>query len=138
MKLVRAELWRRLNERLVILPLCGAVGDQSPRVLLYARQEAEMRKRRGRAERQEIAERVADAVELALAYAKPQTSNIPVKLRARRLGLTCIKISREQRDWADAARRDMIQSGNDRGGWWPVRVQRVVDTFDRRKELGPF
>ena len=54
-----------------VLPLCSPSGDQSPHFLLYGKQEKEMRQRRGVTEREEIAQRVADAVERALACTPP-------------------------------------------------------------------
>ena len=69
---IRVELRRRLGSQIQILPICSAAGDQSPHFLLYGKQEEEMRLRRGVTERQEIARRVADAVECALAHTHPE------------------------------------------------------------------
>lgn len=75
---VSADFWhdtreavrRRLGADVHILAQCAAAGDQSPH-LLYRRQAEEvMAKRRGLTRRQEIARRIAGAVEDALSVAR--------------------------------------------------------------------
>jgi hypothetical protein len=61
----RAEIRSRLGKDLFVFAQCGAAGDQSPHFLLYKNVEADMRTRAGISERQEIAERIAHAVERA-------------------------------------------------------------------------
>lgn len=135
---VRVELKRRLGARLFVMGMCGAAGDQSPHFLLYGREEAEMRQRRGVTERQEIAARVADAVERALACTRPPAGEQPLVVRVRRLGLSRIRVTQAQRDWAEAARREAIGNGSDPKSWWPLRLQHVVDSFDHPGKAGPF
>lgn len=60
---VRAEIRRRHSPDLFVLPQCSAAGDQSPHPLIYKTAEVETRKKRGVTERQEVAERIADAVD---------------------------------------------------------------------------
>lgn len=60
---VREALRKRLHADLFVLPQCGAGGDQSPHLLYRKRAEAIMLERRGITRRQEIARRIADAVE---------------------------------------------------------------------------
>ncbi|MEI8316295.1 MAG: hypothetical protein WCG79_12710, partial [Verrucomicrobiota bacterium] len=60
---VRVELRRRFGKQLQVLAWCAPAGDQSPHFLIHKREEEEMRRRRGVTERQEIAQRVGDAVE---------------------------------------------------------------------------
>jgi hypothetical protein len=97
-----------------------------------------MRRRRGVTERQEIAIRVADAVERALACTPSPAGEAPFAARTRRMGLSRMRVTQEQRDWADKARHDAIRSGSDPKSWWPMRLQHVVDSFDRPGRLGPF
>ncbi len=75
---VRLEVRRRLARDIFLLPQCAAAGDESPHLLFRARAEEVMRQRRGLSRRQEIARRVADAVESVLPLAKQdiQTSLI--------------------------------------------------------------
>lgn len=135
---IRVELRRRLGAGLFVLAMCGVAGDQSPHFLLYSREEADMRRRRGLTERQEIAARVADAVERALACTRPPTDAPCVAVRAKQLGLTRLRITKEQRDWAVTARQNAIQKGSDPKGWWPERLRHVADAFDHPGKGGPF
>jgi len=59
----REELRRRHGRDLFVLPQCAPAGDQSPHFLLFEDLEAAMRQRRGISERQEIARRIANAVD---------------------------------------------------------------------------
>jgi hypothetical protein len=135
---VRTELRRRLGGHLSVLAMCGAAGDQSPHGLLRTREEAEMRRRSGRTERQEIACRVADAVERALACTRPPTGAVSLVSRMRRQGLTRITVTRSHRDWAEQTRQQALQQGLDSHGWWPTRLQHVVDSFDKPHHPGLF
>lgn len=135
---IRGYLRRRLGAKLFVLPLCGVAGDQSPHFLLYNREEAEMRRRRGLTERQEIAVRVADAVERALACTRPSDGDVPFILRARRIGLPRLRVTKVQRDWAENSRQDAIQGGSDPKSWWPERLQHVVDSFEHPGKAGAF
>lgn len=66
----RLELRKRYGENLYLLPQCGAAGDQSPHILLHKEGEQLMRKRKGISSRQEIALRIADAVDEVFPYVK--------------------------------------------------------------------
>jgi hypothetical protein len=66
----RIEIRRRLARDAFVLPQCAAAGDLSPHLLYRSRAEEIMRQRRGLSRRQEIARRIADAVEDALPLAK--------------------------------------------------------------------
>lgn len=66
----RVELRKRLGADTHILTQCAAAGDQSPHFLLYKGEEEYMRRRRGLTEREEIARRIAAAVEEALQGAR--------------------------------------------------------------------
>lgn len=130
---IRVELRRRFGPGLMVLGLCGAAGDQSPHFLLYGPQEAEMRRRRGLSERQEIAVRVGDAVARALACTRPMAGKVPLACTMRRTELTAIRITRAQRDWAAAEYQRCVQGGWDLASWWPSRQRAVVESFDRNK-----
>jgi hypothetical protein len=67
---VRLEIRRRLARDIFILPQCAAAGDNSPHLLFRTRAEEIMRQRRGLSSRQEIARRIASAVEDSLPLAK--------------------------------------------------------------------
>jgi hypothetical protein len=93
---VRTEIRRRHSPGLFVLPQCSAAGDQSPHLLIYKRAEVEMWKRRGVTERQEIAERVADAVDRAYGAAQSGIrTDIPFKHRVETLELPIQRLSRD-------------------------------------------
>jgi len=73
----RAELRRRLGEGLFVLPQCSAAGDQSPRMIYARRPEERMRELKGRTERQEIALRIAAAVDDVLPAIAPSADGAP-------------------------------------------------------------
>lgn len=135
---IRAELRARLGNALHLLPLCGASGDQSPHFLFYAREEAEMRRRRGVSERREIALRVADAVTRALACTPPPAAEvaIPFAHAVRRLNLTPRGVSRAERDWAQAE-YDRFTSKSPVDSWWPQRLRAVVEQADGLRTAEP-
>jgi hypothetical protein len=127
---VRLELKSRLGDDLSILPLCAAAGDQSPHFLLYGQQEEEMRTRRGVSEREEIARRVADAVETALACTKPDAGGDHTLVhRVENLSLSPRQITKDERDWAESEYNKRTEKG-DLTSWFPVRLKKVVDTYD--------
>lgn len=132
---IRLELRRRLGHHIFILPLCGAAGDQSPHVLLYARQEAEMRTRTGHSERQVIARRVADAVDQALACTRPLLGHVPLVCASVQPLLPGRTITNLERDWAEARRTEAIQRDPTPGLWWPRRLQEVVDRFSQHQPM---
>jgi hypothetical protein len=66
----REEIRKRLGVDVRVLPQCSAAGDQSPHLLLRARAEEFMAQRRALTRRQEIARRIASAVEDVLPVAK--------------------------------------------------------------------
>jgi hypothetical protein len=134
---VRVELRKRLGAQLQILPICSAAGDQSPHFLIYGKQEEEMRLRRGVSERQEIARRVADAVEFALVYTHPvPAGENPLAHRVQTLALTPWRITKAQRDWAQATYEQWTAKG-DTTSWWPNRLHWVVDCFEGRETAQP-
>lgn len=66
----RLELRKRYGEELFVLPQCAAAGDQSPHLLWRKQAEAAMDRRRGLTRRQEIARRIAAAVDDVMPVAR--------------------------------------------------------------------
>jgi hypothetical protein len=128
---IRLELRRRFGQPLQVLPLCGAAGDQSPHFLLYEQQEAEMRRRRGFTQRQEIAARVGDAVARALLCTNPERNDTVVSHSTRRVALSPRPVTQAERDWAEEARVEALERGDQPDLWWPIALQDVVNRFDR-------
>ncbi len=72
---VRLELRKRYGADLFVFPQCSAAGDQSPHTTYRTQAEQIMDKRRGLSRRQEIARRIADAVDDVLPLAKTDIHN---------------------------------------------------------------
>jgi hypothetical protein len=135
---IRVELRRRLGARLQILPLCAPAGDQSPHFLIYGKQEQEMRRRRGLTERQEIAQRVGDAVERALRCTKPDPArDWPLRHLVKEVPLTRWQITKSERDDSQALYEQFAARG-DKDSWWPRRLRWVVERFDNAAPPEPF
>ena len=132
---IRVELRRRYGKGLSVLGLCGAAGDQSPHLQIYGREEQEMRRRRQVSERQEIADRVADAVSIALNCTEPISGDLPFAHVTQRVELPALCPTREQRDWAQAEEERAVHGGMDPALWWPRRQREVVTAFDGGKPL---
>jgi hypothetical protein len=75
---VRVELHKRLAGDVYVLPQCAAAGDLSPHLLYRTRAEEAMARQRGFSRRQEIARRIADAVEDVLPVARGSIQACPV------------------------------------------------------------
>ena len=125
---VRVELRRRFGKQLQVLAWCAPAGDQSPHFLIHKREEEEMRRRRGVTERQEIAQRVGDAVERALACTRP-TDDTPVfRHITRELRLTPYQISAKDAVWAQARHDEYVaDKNNNPNSWWPKKLREVVE-----------
>jgi len=74
----RLELRKRYSNDLFILPQCSAAGDISPHLLWQQRAEQAMIQRKGVTRRQEIALRIADAVDQVFPLAKTDIQTAPV------------------------------------------------------------
>lgn len=136
---IRVELRARLGKDLPVLPICSPAGDQSPHFLVYRREEAEMRRRRGISERQEIALRVAAAVERALVCASPMSSAGQVLAHSvRKLKLTALKITRAQVLWAEDQLKAWRKRNSDETSWYPVNLKRVIRAWKKKIASPPF
>ena len=126
---VRVELRRRFGSQLQVLAWCAPAGDQSPHFLIYKRQEEELRRRRGVTQRQDIAQRVGDAVERALA-GTPLATDTPVfRHVVRQLKLPPFKVTAKDAVWAQARHDEFVaDKNNDPNSWWPKKLREVVET----------
>lgn len=85
----RLELRRRLGTTLFVLPQCAPAGDQSPRPMIHKAAEERMRTLMERDMRQDIAVRIANAVESVLpCIAKEKFANPILSHRTETLNLT--------------------------------------------------
>jgi hypothetical protein len=74
----REEIKKRCGANVNVLALCGAGGDQSPHLQIYRKQEDERLRRAGLSMRQEIGQRIADAVSEVLDGAAKEIMAEPV------------------------------------------------------------
>lgn len=72
---VRQEIRARYGKEIFVFPQCAAAGDQSPHLLWRRKAEDIMRRRRGISRRQEIARRIADAVDQVSPHARKDIKN---------------------------------------------------------------
>jgi hypothetical protein len=97
----RIELRKRFGKELFILAQCAPAGDQSPHVLIGKRAEERMWRLKGRdmeqnPPREEIAKKIADAVEDILPYAEKEIDRKPVLIhRMELIDLPLRKLSEE-------------------------------------------
>jgi hypothetical protein len=98
---VRTELRKRYTSDLFILPQCSAAGDQSPHFLVYAQAEENMRKRKNVSERQEIAIRIANAVDYVYPLAKSDIrADVPFSHIIQEIDLPIRKVTEKEFDVA--------------------------------------
>ncbi len=109
---VREELKKRYSEDLFILPQCSAGGDQSPHFLLFARAEEELRRRKGVTERQEIAERISDAVDRSYNLARSDIrTEIIFKHNIQEISLPVRKVTDVEYQTAKLEYERLMQKG---------------------------
>ncbi len=138
---VSADFWHETREALrarhgaglFVLPQCAPAGDQSPHFLLYGKQEEFMRQRRGVSERQEIARRLAAAVDDVLATARPAVQKDAVlKHHVETLRLTARSITDAE---AATARNDLAEvrkaKREEVPGWHRIKSLRARDVLKR-------
>jgi len=135
---VRVELRRRFGQKLQVLGWCAPAGDQSPHCLIYKREEEEMRRRRGVTPRQEIAQRVGEAVARAFAVTAPADDTPVFRHVCRELRLPPFKVTAKDAAWAQARHAEFVANPNhDPNSWWPKKLQEVVDTAQGLRKPGP-
>ncbi len=130
---IRVEIKRRFGNDVMVLPLCGASGDQSPHPMFYNKLEEEMNIRRGVTERQEIALRVAEVVARTLPYAVPV--EVKIAHSSIRLPLSPRPITMVERDWAAMKADETIATGMQQDLWWPRRLRQVVELYDNGQAM---
>jgi len=124
----RQELRRRWGSDLFVLPQCSAAGDQSPH-LLYDRPAAErMLELAGRTERQEIARRIAAAVDDVLAVLGDRAdATTPFRHQVETLQLP-MTVATEAQVRAAEAEADRLQAE------YEQELRRLESEPDRRKQ----
>ena len=134
---IRIGLRQRFGDDLPVLALCGASGDQSPHPILAHKAEAEMQRRRGLTERQEIARRVIQEVVSAFECTTPfKTEDEPFSHTVKHLKATPRTITRKEHDWALAGAEESTKA-NGPDNWWTKLLRQVVDDFEGKAKIPP-
>jgi hypothetical protein len=133
----RLELRRRLGKDLFVLPQCAPAGDQSPHLLIHKDLEAQMWKRRGVTQRQEVARRIAQGVEDALAPARADIQTSPVLRHLNeRMSVPVRLVTADERDKARAeiARLEADPQLEPKCRYaFLQRAKRTVERFEEQK-----
>ncbi|HGJ64405.1 TPA: hypothetical protein ENS27_03320 [bacterium] len=109
---VRSELRKRYSDNLFVLTQCSSAGDQSPHFLLFGKLEEEMRKKRGVSERQEIAIRIADAIDRVFPIAKMDIrTRLPFKHIAYDVSLPVRKVTGAEYEQAKREYEKLLNKG---------------------------
>ena len=133
---VRTELRKRHGPGLFVYPMTGASGDQSPHLLFRQRAEETMLRRRGLTRLQEIARRVANAVDDVIEPARRDIrTSLPFHHRVETLRLPLRKITEAE---YEASRREYERQlklpETDRTRGFHLRLRkRVLDNWERQK-----
>ncbi len=152
----RLQLRERLGEGLFVLPQASSAGDQSPHPIYEWRAIERMLELKGRTEREELAYRIANAVEETLEYIADTRDSSPVllhrkidlELPARKLTEDDVRIAREEaeslREQYEAEKRKLEQNTQLREEpRWYVNITRayrrmswflaVAERYERQK-----
>lgn len=123
----RRELRRRLGADLFVAAQCSAAGDQSPHLLYDKTPEQRMLQRAGRTQREELALRVAEAVERVLSILGQRDDlHAPLLHRVETLALPLNPLTAEQ-----------VQAARTEAGKWQERYETLlqkVQTDPARRE----
>jgi len=120
----RQEIRRRLGDSLFILPQCSAAGDQSPHHIIRKAAELRMLDLKGRTEREEIAARLADAIDDVLPYMDKVVAWDPLlRHQVETLGLTRRELT--QADVESA----LVEAAN-----WRAQYETLRDELERHPE----
>ena len=140
---VRCELRQRHAEDIFVLAQCAAAGDQSPHLQLYERPEAAMRKKRGFTERQEIARRIANAVDDVLPIARDDIqTDVPFAHTLETLSLPARRITEDEYEQR-VAEHEQLQADKpapddmtaySRWFWSNRRYERAIEAYSRQDD----
>ncbi|MEZ6048960.1 MAG: neutral/alkaline non-lysosomal ceramidase N-terminal domain-containing protein [Planctomycetaceae bacterium] len=85
---VREEFWKRHSKDIYLLPQCAAAGDISPHHIYRKQPEEIMLKRKGISSRQQIAQRIVNAIDETLPYVKDSLqTELPLVHRVKNIAL---------------------------------------------------
>lgn len=131
----RKELRRRYGRDLFVFPMIGAAGDQSPHVQIRKAAEARMRQRLGISETEQIARRIARAVEEVYpAAAADIRTAVPFAHRVEELRLPVRKVTEADLEWArqEYARLEKAPAAQPNRFRLMRRAQEVMERYRRQ------
>lgn len=129
---VRKELRKRYSAGLFVYPITGVAGDQSPHFIFGERAEVRLRERRGVSETEEIARRIASAVDIAFAGAgKDIRTNLPMRHLVADIRLPLHPISQKQFEAARAQWEKALKAAPHPNRYYTVQRQKeIMDRYE--------
>jgi len=113
---VRSELRKRYSDDLFVLTQCSAAGDQSPHFLVFGKAEEIMRQKKGVSERQEIALRIANAIDYVFPLAemdirtKMPFSHVAYKVNLPVRKVTGVEFERAKHEYERLLNKDKLDA----------------------------
>lgn len=133
---VREALHKKHGKDLAIVPWCAPAGDQSPHLLYNKRAEERMTKLRGLTRTQEIARRIANAVEDVLEVAgKDIRTAVPFAHQVSRVKLPMRKATEAElaRTRAKLDELSKAPGATPAGNWELVRCRRILARHEQQQ-----
>jgi len=123
---VRTELHKRYGNDLYIFAQCAAAGDISPHLLWRKKAEMEMLKRKGISRRQEIALRIANAVDGVFPYVqKDIKTKVTFRHCVNEFDLPVRKVTEDEMKQAE----ELAKQQPSRASWH----RKIIDRYNRQK-----
>lgn len=135
---VREALWARFGRDVVVLPQCAPAGDQSPHLLVHKKEEAYMLARRGLTMCQEIARRIAAAVEDVYAVVKDDAvADAPLRHHVESLTLPGRTITEADYQYALAELQTVLDQ-DPKVSWAQHRLRNMIAQYEAGGQKPPF
>ena len=134
---VRQELKKRYGKDLFVLPQCAAAGDLSPHLMFRKQAEQIMLERKGISRRQEIANRLARAIDEVLPYAQKARTHLDFRHRVDTVALPRRQATPEEYQQAKTKLKEL--TGRITGpSWEKVQQRRIIHSFENRDEYATY
>jgi len=140
---VRCELRKRYSDSLFVMQQCSAAGDQSPHFLLFKEAEENMRSKKGVSEREEIAIRIANAVDYVFAVAKSSIKmDAPLKHFVEDIDLPARKMTEKELETAKSECEKLMAKQpldeNSKDFMILSRNRRLIDRYEHQDEASSY
>ncbi len=129
---VKVELRKRHSPDLFVFGMTGASGDQSPHLMLRSKAEETLRNRKGLSERQEIASRIAGAIDRVIDGARADIRNrVVFEHRVEDLDLPMRKVTTAEYEQARHERERLLEAppSERRRAALLQRAEAVIDRY---------